>query len=100
MKKLTGGEGWSLSSDEEPKPVVKPNPKSPKPKVKLEKRSGGKVVTSVSGLHTFGANRLNAMAKELKSKCGTGGTVKNGVIEIQGNKLTQVEEWIQKYLSK
>ncbi|MCE5276123.1 MAG: hypothetical protein LLG43_13440, partial [Deltaproteobacteria bacterium] len=28
---------------------------------------------------------LRALAKELKQRCGTGGTVKGGVIEIQGD---------------
>jgi len=44
----------------------------------------GKCVTVVSGipLHPDG---LQALARELKQKCGTGGTVKDGVIEIQGD---------------
>jgi translation initiation factor 1 len=43
----------------------------------------GKGMTVVSGvpLHPEG---LRDLAKKLKQKCGTGGTVKDGIIEIQG----------------
>ena len=44
----------------------------------------GKGVTVISGLGLAGVE-LKALAKALKSKCGTGGTVKDGVIEIQGD---------------
>jgi len=43
----------------------------------------GKGVTTVEGLG-LDLNALKKLAKELKQKCGTGGTVKDGVIEIQG----------------
>ena len=44
----------------------------------------GKGVTVVKGL-TLGAAELAALCTELKRKCGSGGTVKGGVIEIQGD---------------
>lgn len=71
------------------------NKNTPKPKIYLEHRRG-KQVTLISGLHTYGEARLNAIAKELKTSLGTGGTVKNGVIEIQGDKILQVKEWFDK----
>jgi translation initiation factor 1 len=43
----------------------------------------GKGVTLVTGV-PLDAAALKALAKELKQTCGTGGTVKDGVIEIQG----------------
>ena len=43
----------------------------------------GKGVTLVMGLPLDG-DALKSLAKELKRSCGTGGTVKDGVIEIQG----------------
>ena len=73
--------------------MSKSNPNSPKPKIRLEKRTGGKYVTVISGLHTYGADRLNRIASELKSRLGTGGTVKNGSIEIQGDKVKAIQEW-------
>jgi translation initiation factor 1 (eIF-1/SUI1) len=93
MVKLTSGPGWALIADIEPGPAGKSNSLSPKPKIRLEKRSG-KLVTVISGLHTFGADRLNAIARELKIKCGAGGTVKNGDIEIQGDKTVQAKIWL------
>ena len=44
----------------------------------------GKGVTLVSGL-PLAAEELQGLAKKLKQLCGTGGTVKDGVIEIQGD---------------
>ena len=72
--------------------VIKNNPRSPVPKIRLEKRAG-KSVTTISGLHTYGAKRLDAIAGELKSMFGTGGTIKNGTIEIQGDKAEDVKKW-------
>jgi translation initiation factor 1 len=44
---------------------------------------GGKIVTLVRGVPLAG-EPLAALAKKLRSACGTGGTVKDGVIELQG----------------
>ena len=44
----------------------------------------GKGVSLISGLPLEDTS-LKELAKKLKQKCGTGGTVKNGVIEIQGD---------------
>ena len=44
----------------------------------------GKGVTTISGIALAEAE-LKALAKQLKQTCSTGGTVKEGVIEIQGD---------------
>ena len=44
----------------------------------------GKGVTLISGV-PLPPVELKKLAKELKQKCGTGGTLKDGVIEIQGD---------------
>lgn len=44
---------------------------------------GGKAVTLITGL-MLADEELSALATELKRRCGSGGTLKNGVIEIQG----------------
>ena len=64
----------------------------PKPKIRLEKRNG-KAVTVIAGLHTYGAQKLDAMAREFKLKFGTGGTVKDGCIEIQGDRQAEIKQW-------
>ncbi|MCL6414924.1 translation initiation factor Sui1 [Aestuariirhabdus sp. Z084] len=48
------------------------------------KGRGGKTVTSISGLPLEG-KALKDLAKQLKQRCGTGGAVKEGVVEIQGD---------------
>ncbi|MEO7057738.1 MAG: translation initiation factor Sui1 [Caldimonas sp.] len=50
---------------------------------------GGKTVTVVAGLALAEAE-LAALAKRLKAACGTGGTVKGGVLELQGDHRDQV----------
>jgi len=44
---------------------------------------GGKAVTVVSGV-PLDAAALNQLGRQLKAACGSGGTVKDGVIEVQG----------------
>jgi translation initiation factor 1 len=45
---------------------------------------GGKTVTVVTGL-PLDAAALLALSKRLKAACGTGGTVKSGALEFQGD---------------
>ena len=52
----------------------------------------GKAVTVVLGLHTYGTERLEKICKDLKTKFGAGGTVKNGTIEIQGDRVTEIRQ--------
>lgn len=44
----------------------------------------GKGVSLITGLN-LDPKELKLLAKKLKQKCGSGGSVKNGVIEIQGD---------------
>ena len=53
-------------------------------RLRLETRPGGRVVTLVLGL-AGSESDLAALAKALKSACGTGGTVKDGIVELQGD---------------
>lgn len=55
---------------------------------------GGKTVTLVRGLPLAEAE-LQALGKRLRSACGSGGTVKDGVIEIQGDHRERVLALLQ-----
>lgn len=64
-------------------------------KVSREKQGrGGKTVTVVRGLGLAG-DELAALAKGLKAACGSGGTVKDGVVEVQGDHVEKVIGWLQ-----
>ena len=53
---------------------------------------GGKTVTVVKNFIGIGLPEKEQLAKAMQKTCGTGGTVKNGQIEIQGDKRAQVAE--------
>ncbi|WP_310461366.1 translation initiation factor Sui1 [Sphaerotilus sp.] len=53
------------------------------------KGRAGKGVTLVKGLGLEG-DALAALAKALKATCGSGGTVKDGVVEVQGDHCDKV----------
>jgi translation initiation factor 1 len=51
---------------------------------------GGKVVTVITNFKGIGLPEKERLAKAMQKACGTGGTVKEGRIEIQGDKRTEV----------
>ena len=59
------------------------------------KGRGGKGVTLVRGLG-LAPEALAPIAKQLKAACGTGGTVKDGNIEIQGDHRERIVAWLQR----
>lgn len=82
---------YSTESPSAPPPPAKPTPSSAeialgrqKVLVKLDRKSRrGKSVTVVEGL-VARPEELEALSRKLKTACGSGGTVKDGKIEIQG----------------
>lgn len=54
----------------------------------------GKGVTTVTGIPLTG-NELKALAKKLKQRCSTGGAVKAGVIEIQGDHRERLKQILE-----
>lgn len=61
-------------------------------RVRREKKGrGGKTVTTVADV-PLPPEALKDLAKRLRRQCGTGGTVKDGVIEIQGDHADTILE--------
>ena len=60
------------------------------------KGRGGKSVTLVKGL-ALDAAALAVLGKQLRAACGSGGTVKDGVIEVQGDHCELVMETLRKH---
>jgi translation initiation factor 1 len=58
------------------------------------KGRGGKAVTVVRGL-SLEAEPLAAIGKQLRTACGAGGTVKDGVLEVQGDHCDRVMGWLK-----
>jgi translation initiation factor 1 len=59
------------------------------------KGRGGKSVTLVKGL-ALDTTALAVLGKQLRTACGSGGTVKDGVIEVQGDHCDLVMETLTK----
>ena len=59
------------------------------------KARGGKAVTVIRGL-TLDSLALSQLGKLLKTICGSGGTVKDGAIELQGDQCEAVIEVLKK----
>jgi translation initiation factor 1 len=74
-----------------PPPCVIVDPKTQIARLRVEKRPGNKRVTVVSGLEDAGAH-LEELARKLKAACGSGGTAKDGVVEIQGEHIDRVRK--------
>ena len=80
--------------------------KKPKPQHKAEsdgiirirrekKGRKGKTVTTISGFNDV-KDDLQQIAKSLKGKCGTGGSIKDGIIIIQGDHRQTIRRELQK----
>lgn len=88
-------DGWTT---DEPKQQKKPAPAKPGVpddgilRIARDKRRGG-IMSIITGL---GETELAPVAKALKKLCGTGGTAKNGVVEIQGDHRDKIVAYFEK----
>ncbi len=84
--------GWqefsSAASRQRPAAAPPPTPKAQQ-RVRVQRTragKGGKTVTLITGLEGSEAER-RALLKQLKASAGTGGTLKDGEIELQGDQV-------------
>jgi translation initiation factor 1 len=101
-KKKPDSNGIVYSTDPNYRPVEERiheerlNPRQQKLKVRLDTRQrAGKAVTLVEGL-VAPEPELEALGRQLKAFCGTGGSVKDGLIIIQGDQREKITAWLLK----
>lgn len=64
--------------------------------IRLDKKHrAGKIVTLIEGLGNT-EEETNTLGKEIKKLCGTGGSVKNSEIIIQGDFRQKILQWLKK----
>ena len=89
--------GPTENSGDEPTSPVSGNRESKRGKnrgrvdiIRQTAHRGGKTVTVVTGFVGIGLPEKERLAKAMQQACGTGGTVKEGRIEIQGDRREEV----------
>ena len=87
--------GFRFENDETPPPETLPAAMQ-KIRISFEtKHRGGKAVTVITGF--VGKHEdLEALGKQLRNHCGTGGSVKEGQILIQGDQREKVKQFLLK----
>lgn len=86
-----------MMQPEATEPAVTPANEQQKLKVRIDKKHrAGKTVTLVEG---FEGNEddLAELGKKLKTKCGAGGSAKDGLIIIQGDYKEKVAQWLKEW---
>ena len=82
---------YSTAGEREREPAP-PAPTSPaRIRLRLDRRAAGRVVTVVTGL-PGPPKEVAVLARALKTACGTGGTVKDGALELQGDHRERIED--------
>jgi translation initiation factor 1 len=88
MANKGGWQEFSSPATSRPEPAAAATPRAQQ-RVRVQRTKagkGGKLVTAITGLELPDAE-ARALLKQLKASAGTGGTLKDGVIELQGDQL-------------
>ena len=92
----TNPDYMSQNQPEAPAETTAPKDKQ-KLRVKLDaKQRAGKIVTLIEGFSGTTGD-LEALGKQLKTKCGAGGSAKDGLIIIQGDYKEKVITWLKEW---
>jgi translation initiation factor 1 len=86
----------SCSCGKKGKKPQSPSPFTPDGIIRIRRETKGrrgKTVTAVFGF-TLDDAGLRALAKQLKQHCGTGGSIKDGIIAIQGDHREAIERFL------
>jgi len=81
------GDATVLQDDHKQKDI---RPSDQKVRLHLDRKGGGKIVTVIKGLVQDDDSMVD-LTRELKKRCGTGGSYKNNEILIQGNKRETIQ---------
>jgi translation initiation factor 1 len=99
MDRLVYSTGPGGPQDVKPKPVPQAGglpPLDQRMSVRREKQGrAGKTVTAIYDFQSSD-RQCEELAKALKKSLGTGGSAKNGAVEIQGDKVQAVLAWLTK----
>ena len=86
-----------LMKEETPEETHTPEPKHQKLKVRIEKKQrAGKTVTIIDGFAGTEED-FTDLGKKLKTKCGAGGSAKDGEILIQGDYREKIVTWLKEW---
>lgn len=87
---------FKFEAEDSGAPAQTAAPAQQKLRVWLEtKQRGGKPATVITGFSGLDAD-LEDLGKKLKTHCGTGGSVKDGEVIIQGDQRDKVLAWLLK----
>ncbi|PJG57455.1 translation initiation factor [Aeromonas cavernicola] len=83
-----------LIKEPDPSPSASPFPLDGT--VRIRRETKGRKGAGVITIHGVPADQQKTLATLLKKKCGTGGGIKEGVIEIQGDKRELIKSELEK----
>ena len=101
LASLSGLSDLVVAADPAKIAKLNPTPRVPVAEVRVQRETkgrGGKAVTLVKGV-PLDEDALNALGKKLKAACGSGGTVKDGVIEVQGDHCERLVELLKAHVA-
>lgn len=73
----------------------KKNSDSDTPVIKIRRETKGRAGKTVTAIFGIVPNQQKELAAELKQRCGTGGTAKDGMIIIQGDHRARIKSYLE-----